>query len=103
MKILKIIAMLLVVVAIASAAGCVGKARVTGNETQEASEQVTTAIAATTPVAKSAPSVTPSAKNDTDSTSSTVVDVVCKMKIDKRIAEFTSKYKGTTYYFCSSS
>jgi PKD repeat protein len=35
--------------------------------------------------------------------SSTVVDVVCKMKIDKTTAEFTSKYKGKTYYFCSAS
>jgi len=35
--------------------------------------------------------------------SSTVTDVVCKMQIDKRTAEFTSKYKGKTYYFCSAS
>lgn len=39
--------------------------------------------------------------NNTDSNSSTVVDVVCKMEIDKSTAEFTSEYKGTTYYFCS--
>jgi PKD repeat protein len=32
--------------------------------------------------------------------SATVVDVVCKMKIDKRTTKFTSKYKGKTYYFC---
>jgi PKD repeat protein len=60
----------------------------TSDETQEASEQVTT-------------SETPAGTNSTDSTSSTVVDVVCKMEIDKRTAEFTSEYKGTTYYFCS--
>jgi FOG: PKD repeat len=35
--------------------------------------------------------------------SSTVVDPVCKMKISKSTAKFTSKYKGKTYYFCSSS
>ncbi len=34
--------------------------------------------------------------------SSTVVDVVCKMTIDKKTAKFTSKYKGKTYYFCMS-
>lgn len=33
--------------------------------------------------------------------SSIVVDVVCKMKINKNTAKFTSKYKGKTYYFCS--
>jgi PKD repeat protein len=32
--------------------------------------------------------------------SSTVVDVVCKMTIDKKTAKFTSRYKGKTYYFC---
>jgi len=100
MKILKIMAMLLAVVAVVSAAGCTEKAQVAGNETQEASEQVTTAAAPTTSAVKSVPSVTPSAKNNADLTSSTVVDVVCKMKIDKRTAEFTSEYKGKTYYFC---
>jgi len=34
--------------------------------------------------------------------SATVVDVVCKMKIDKRTAGFKSEYKGKTYYFCMS-
>jgi PKD repeat protein len=34
--------------------------------------------------------------------SSEVVDVVCKMVIDKRTAEFKSEYKGKTYYFCMS-
>jgi PKD repeat protein len=34
--------------------------------------------------------------------SAIVVDVVCKMKIDKRTAEFESEYKGKTYYFCMS-
>jgi PKD repeat protein len=32
--------------------------------------------------------------------SAMVTDVVCKMVIDKRTAEFKSVYKGTTYYFC---
>jgi YHS domain-containing protein len=54
------------------------------NETEEASEQVT-----------------PETTNDTDSASSNVVDVVCKMEIDKRTAEFKSEYKGTNYYFCA--
>ncbi|HWQ47786.1 MAG TPA: PKD domain-containing protein [Methanosarcina sp.] len=35
--------------------------------------------------------------------SSTVVDPVCKMKINKNTAKFTSKYKGKTYYFCAAS
>jgi PKD repeat protein len=35
--------------------------------------------------------------------SATVVDVVCKMTINKNTAKFTSKYNGKTYYFCSSS
>jgi PKD repeat protein len=35
--------------------------------------------------------------------SSTAVDPVCKMKVDKATAKFTSVYKGTTYYFCSAS
>ncbi|UWJ23459.1 YHS domain-containing protein [Methanosarcina mazei] len=94
-------AILLAVVAVVSAAGCFEKAEVAGNETQKASEQVTTAALPTTSVAKSAPSVTPLAKENTNLTSSTVLDVVCKMKIDKRTAEFTSEYKGTTYYFCA--
>ncbi|HWQ48457.1 MAG TPA: YHS domain-containing protein [Methanosarcina sp.] len=33
--------------------------------------------------------------------SSTAVDPVCKMKVDKATAKFTSVYKGETYYFCS--
>jgi PKD repeat protein len=32
--------------------------------------------------------------------SAMVVDVVCKMVIDKRTAEYKSVYKGITYYFC---
>jgi PKD repeat protein len=32
--------------------------------------------------------------------SAKVVDVVCKMVIDKRTAEYKSVYKGITYYFC---
>ena len=80
MKILKIMAILLAVVAVVSTAGCFEKAQVAGNETQKASGQVTTAAVSTTSVAKSAPSVTPLEKENTDLTSSTVVDVVCKMK-----------------------
>jgi Uncharacterized conserved protein len=103
MKILKIMAILLAVVAVVSIVGCTEKVQVAGNETQKASEKVATAAAQTTSVTKSVPSVTPSVKNNTDSTSSTVVDLVCKMEIDKTTAEFTSEYKGTTYYFCSAS
>ena len=101
MKILKIMAILLTVVAVVSTAGCTEKVQVAGNETQKASENVTDTAVPTTSVAKSVPSVMPSVKNNTDLTSSTVVDVVCKMKIDKNTAEFKSEYKGTTYYFCA--
>jgi PKD repeat protein len=56
--------------------------------------------------------VTLTVKNDNDSNtitkysyinvdSSKVLDVVCKMKIYKITAKFTSEYKGTTYYFCN--
>jgi YHS domain-containing protein len=31
-----------------------------------------------------------------------VKDVVCGMIVDSETAEFKSKYRGTTYYFCSS-
>jgi YHS domain-containing protein len=103
MKILKIMAILLTVVAVVSTAGCTEKVQVAGNETQKASENVTDTAVPTTSVAKSVPSVMPSVKNNTDLTSSTVVDVVCKMKIDKNTAEFKSEYKGTIYYFCSAS
>ena len=80
--------MLLTVAAVLSAAGCAEKAQSTGNEIQGASEQVTPAM---TPAA---------AMNGTDSTSSKVIDVVCKMKVDKSVVD-TSVYKGKTYYFCS--
>jgi YHS domain-containing protein len=30
-----------------------------------------------------------------------VVDIVCKMKIDKRTTKLTNVYNGKTYYFCS--
>ncbi|HEY3362895.1 MAG TPA: YHS domain-containing protein [Methanosarcina sp.] len=103
MKILKIMAILLTVVAVVSTAGCTEKVQVAGNETQKASENVTDTAVPTTSVAKSVPSVMPSVKNNTDLTSSTVVDVVCKMKIDKNTAEFKNEYKGTIYYFCSAS
>lgn len=33
--------------------------------------------------------------------SAIVTDVVCKMKIDKRTAQYKSVYKGNTYYFCA--
>ena len=107
MNILKIIAMLFVFVAVVSAAGCAEKAQITENETQNISENVTDVESPTTHitlaknVSVSKPSVTSASKNRTDSTSSTVVDVVCKMKIDKKTAEFTSEYKGKTYYFCA--
>jgi len=29
------------------------------------------------------------------------LDVVCKMEIDEKTAEWKSEYKGKTYYFCS--
>ena len=81
----------------------------TENETQEASEQVTSAATnnkdsmSSTVTQEASEQVTSAATNSKDSTSSTVVDPVCKMEIDKNTAEFTSVYKGTTYYFCSAS
>ncbi len=85
-KILYIIALILAVAAVLSASGCAEKP-VTGNEIQGASEQVT-------------PAETPAAMISTDSTSSKVVDVICKMKVEKSVID-TSVYKGKTYYFCS--
>jgi YHS domain-containing protein len=86
-KVLYIIALTLAVTAVLSASGCAEKAQVAGNEIQGASEQVT-------------PAVTPTAMISTDSASSKVVDVVCKMKVEKSVID-TSVYKGKTYYFCS--
>ena len=86
-KILYIIALILAVAAVLSASGCAEKAQVTGNEIQGVSEQIT-------------PAKTPAAMISTDSTSSKVVDVVCKMKVEKSVID-TSVYKGKTYYFCS--
>ena len=40
------------------------------------------------------------AMTNNESSSSSVVDVVCKMKVDKSVID-TSVYKGKTYYFCS--
>lgn len=39
--------------------------------------------------------------NGTESTLSMEMDAVCKMKVSKENAKFTSEYKGNTYYFCS--
>jgi YHS domain-containing protein len=86
-KVSYIIALILAVTAVLSASGCAEKAHVIGNEIQGASEQVT-------------PAETPAAMISTDSTSSKVVDVICKMKVEKSVID-TSVYKGKTYYFCS--
>ena len=29
------------------------------------------------------------------------IDPVCKMEVDEKTAQWTSEYKGTTYYFCA--
>ena len=122
-KILNVIIMILAVAAVIFATGCAEKEQTSGNEIQGTMEQVTPAAAATKPIkvatsaATSEPSVTPATTpvsstpakiKGMDSTSSTgldststVIDVVCKMEIDKRTAEFTSEYKGMTYYFCA--
>ena len=81
--ILYIIALILVVAAVLSASGCAEKTQTTGNEIQGALEQVT-----------------PTAMAKLDSNSSKVVDVVCKMKVEKSVID-TSVYNGKTYYFCS--
>ncbi|HIH75426.1 MAG TPA: YHS domain-containing protein [Methanosarcina sp.] len=39
--------------------------------------------------------------NGTESTLSTETDPVCKMKVNRGDAKFTSEYRGKTYYFCS--
>ena len=86
-KILYIIALILAAAAFLSASGCAEKTQAIGNEIQGVSEQVT-------------PAETPAAMISTDSASSKVVDVVCKMKVEKSVID-TSVYKGKTYYFCS--
>ena len=30
------------------------------------------------------------------------IDPVCKMEVDPKTAEWTTKYKGIAYYFCAS-
>ena len=82
-NLLYIIALILAVAAVLSASGCAGKTQTTGNEIQGASEQVTHAAVA-----------------NMDSNSSKVVDVICKMKVEKSVID-TSVYNGKTYYFCS--
>lgn len=82
-KILHIIAMLLVVATVLSVSGCAEKAQPTENELQGTSENITS-----------------TAMTNTDSNSSKVIDVVCKMKVDKSVID-TSIYKGKTYYFCA--
>lgn len=122
--VLNIIALLLTIAAVVSAAGCAGKTQNAINEIQGVSEQATptvatnnnntTTIPVTTPAATpsssvtTAPSVTSSSMKGMDSasltssdSSSAVVDVVCKMVIDKKTAEYTGDYKGITYYFCA--
>lgn len=29
------------------------------------------------------------------------IDPVCKMEVDENTAQFTSEYRGKTYYFCA--
>jgi len=112
MKVLKIITIALILVAVASVAGCSGKAHIIENKTQEASEktinETITPVVTPTSSVTSTSSATNTSMKDMSSTStanpnssSSVVDVVCKMKIDKNTAEFTSEYKGITYYFCA--
>jgi YHS domain-containing protein len=123
-SVLNIIVLFLAIAAVFYAAGCVEKTQITGNNIRGVSEQVTPVTATTAPIpvtpsvaiplrsvattATPTPSVTIASMKGMDSTSSssldpasTVKDVVCKMKIDKRTAEFKSEYKGKTYYFCS--
>jgi len=88
-KILYVIILLLAVATVLSVAGCAEKTAVSGAEMQGqgASEQVTSTM-------------TTASMNDTNSTSPKVVDVICKMKVEKSVID-TSVYKGKTYYFCS--
>jgi len=43
----------------------------------------------------------PEAKREKTEVSNMETDPVCKMKVDKKTAKFTTDYKGTTYYFCA--
>lgn len=88
-KILYIIAVLLSVATVLFSSGCSEKT--TGNELQEISEHATSTAMTNTDSA---------AMTNNESSSSSVVDVVCKMKVDKSVID-TSVYKGKTYYFCS--
>lgn len=29
------------------------------------------------------------------------IDPICKMTVDEKTAQYTSEYKGNTYYFCA--
>jgi YHS domain-containing protein len=95
-KLLYIITTILTVVAVLSAAGCAEKVQTTGNELQGTSEHVTPVA---TPTATTMTIDSEEMKN-VDSNSSKVVDVVCKMKVDKNVTD-TSMYQGKMYYFCS--
>lgn len=90
-KILYIIAMLLAVATVLSASGCAEKAQTTGTKLQGNSENVTSTAMA---------NMSSAAMTNNDSNSLNVVDVVCKMKVDKSVLD-TSMYKGKKYYFCS--
>jgi YHS domain-containing protein len=90
-KILYIIAMLLAAATVLSVSGCTEKAQPTGNELQGTSENITSTEMT---------NMDSAAMTNTDSDSSKVVDVVCKMKVDKSVVD-TSVYKGKTYYFCA--
>jgi Uncharacterized conserved protein len=90
-KILYIIAVLLAAATILFVSGCAGKAHITGNETQKASENVTSTAMT---------NIDSAAMINANSNSSNIVDLVCKMKVDKSVVD-TSVYKGKIYYFCS--
>lgn len=90
-KILYIVGMFLAVAIVLSISGCAEKAQTTGNELQGTSENITSTEMT---------NMDSAAMTNADSDSSTVVDVVCKMKVDKSVVD-TSVYKGKAYYFCA--
>jgi YHS domain-containing protein len=100
MKILKIMAILLAVVAVVSTAGCFEKAQL--QEMKPEGFRASNNCGSINNICSEICTFSNAfRKGEYGFNVINVVDVVCKMKIDKRTAEFTSKYRGTMYYFCA--
>jgi inhibitor of cysteine peptidase len=88
-KILKTIAMLLVVAAVVSAAGCAGKTNTAENGNQGASEQVTPA-SAITPAETPASAITPA-----ETSASTITPAEVPSVTNENVTENTTTQTGT--------